>query len=239
MRSITSSLLAAVLLAAAPAAAVDQPPPFSQEYNLVDTTPCVLQPNNTYTCSDGDAFLNFYGKNFTEAYYFRIENQTSQLGVKLQCGGPDAFTLFAAPGISATSFTLTPCEGKELTSVTLVEPKSSFKIPYFGEELSFTDADPCTPDANGGFSCGGGSTIAAAGGAINMTLPAGAGDSAIRAFCMMGNSTVSSVFFVSSGGQGLFNTPSVCGNGITKAVNVRSRTTLWNPNSDNCPSCNT
>ncbi|KDN64643.1 hypothetical protein CSUB01_04281 [Colletotrichum sublineola] len=240
MHAITSSLLAA-LLAAAPATAAPGTVPlhhFAQEYNLVDGIPCAQQPNNTFACSEDNInSVVFMQANAPGTIVIHSPTATALMGYKVECGGPEAFTFFTEAEFFTEAgaggrFEVDPCVGKNITSVMTVKAKNQFKIPSYGQELSFTDADPCTQNADGAFTCGGGTTIGPVAGSegINITLAQGAGDTAIRATCSAG----SSVFFVSAGsGQALFNTPSVCGDGkITAAVNVRSRVAIVYP--DGC-----
>ncbi|KAK2016839.1 hypothetical protein LZ32DRAFT_601236 [Colletotrichum eremochloae] len=237
MHAITSSLLAALLAAAPATAAPATVPPqeeyhLAQEYNLVDGIPCAQQPNNTFACSEDNInSVVFMQANAPGTIVIHSPTATALQGYKVQCGGPEAFTFFTEAGAGGR-FEVDPCVGKNITSVMTVKAKNQFKIPSYGQELSFTDADPCTKNADGAFTCGGGSTIGPVAGSegINITLAQGAGDTAIRATCSAG----SSVFFMSAGsGQAVFKTPSVCADGkITAAVNVRSRVAIVYP--DGC-----
>ncbi|KAK1996892.1 hypothetical protein LX36DRAFT_712077 [Colletotrichum falcatum] len=220
MRALTS-LLAAAVLAAAPAAAGG----FSQEYNIIaDGVPCAARPDGSFACVDGKTKATVFVYNTTDGY-LGIEDQTAAVGVRVQCGGPEAFTLFAEPGSPAT-YQVEPCVGKNMTSAATVRAGNPFKVPLRGQELTFTDADPCARNSDGVFSCGGRAAIWASTGQIVMQLDEGAGDTAIRVSCAAG----SSVFFAGGGARGgLFDSPSVCGDGITEAVNARSRRLIDDP----------
>ncbi|KAK1596328.1 uncharacterized protein LY79DRAFT_577367 [Colletotrichum navitas] len=188
--------MAAAMLTVTPALAN------SFEYNLVEGVPCTQQPDESFTCSDGS-------ENSTVAlddYYAEISvyPTTPNLGgVKAECGGPDAFIFFV---MNAAGFYVEECSGKALSSVITVRARNDFSIQSAGQELTFTDADPCTQSSDGGFTCSGGGTIRTANGAITMTAEEDV-DTAIRVICNAG----SSVFYTSAGDIGNFMKPSVCG----------------------------
>ncbi|KAK2035230.1 hypothetical protein LX32DRAFT_633417 [Colletotrichum zoysiae] len=185
----------------------------SFEYNLVDGVPCIQQPDESFDCSDGNQNSTVALDDFW-AQIAVYPTTTNLGGVKAECGGPEAFTFFV---MNTAGFDVEECRGKVLSSVTTVRAKSDFSIQSAGQELTFTDADPCTQNTDGGFTCSGGGTVKAANGAITMTAEDN-NDTAIRVFCDAG----SSVFYASAGDTGNFVKPSVCGDGITKAVSVRS-----------------
>ncbi|KDN62048.1 hypothetical protein CSUB01_02232 [Colletotrichum sublineola] len=207
MHTLRFSIMAAAMLTVGPALAT------SFEYSLVDGVPCVQQPDESFLCLDGKENSTVL---LDEAYSeISVYPTTPMTGVKAECGGPDAFTFFV---MNDSGFYVEECGGKALSSVTTVRAMSNFSIQSGGQELTLTDADPCTQNSDGGFTCPGGGTIKAANGAIAMTAGDDT-DTAIRAFCNAG----SSVFYTSARDTGNFMTPSVCGDGIAKAVSVRSR----------------
>ncbi|KAK1991425.1 hypothetical protein LX36DRAFT_663324, partial [Colletotrichum falcatum] len=158
-----------------------------------------------------------------DSYSVVIAQPTARQGVKVQCGGPDAFTLFMDSGKLQTGFFLDVCEGKNLSSAITVRAISNFNTTEH-QELTFTDGSACTQGSGGTFDCAGGATIGAASGTITMTTGTG-GDAAIKVTCNAG----SSVFFTAAGTTGDFTKPSICGDGITSAMSVKSRVSINNP----------
>ncbi|KAK2013506.1 hypothetical protein LZ32DRAFT_658064 [Colletotrichum eremochloae] len=99
---------------------------FAQEYNIVDGVPCTKQPDESWLCIDGNVNTTVYA----------IPSPAGSVYV-------DRLSTFFG------SIFQMNCTG--LTSVSTVRANNYFEVILDGQDLTFTDAAPCTAGADSGF----------------------------------------------------------------------------------------
>ncbi|KAK2033149.1 hypothetical protein LX32DRAFT_635578 [Colletotrichum zoysiae] len=215
MRPAIYPILAAVLLAASASG-------FSQEYNLTDGVPCTQGQPGQFQCNDGptNATVSFAGDGTLKV----VSQNDNQAGVKVACGTNGNSTFFV-PGKSTVgsysnfdeigNFTKGTCTGTPASSVITVRSAKQIDLPVQGQQLTFTDGDPCTSQANGTFVCKDGSSVIPANSIVAMT--AGSDDTAIKVTCDAG----STIYFCSVGNSAVFTQPA-CGGGFKSAISMVS-----------------
>ncbi|KAK2025052.1 hypothetical protein LX32DRAFT_655780 [Colletotrichum zoysiae] len=132
--------LTAATFLSTPAAATG----FAQEYNIVDGVPCTKQLDESWLCIDDKVNTTVFTIPSPKGSIY-VNRLSTLFGIKINCGGDNVHTWFFRPTLGdIPDHSIFQMDCTELASVSTVRANNYFEVNVYGQDLSFTDANPCT-----------------------------------------------------------------------------------------------